>query len=144
MTDLIQGAAVVMLGPDPGDLTDYSCWISQFQINDTRATYVKAPSFSSPAFEDKASAGRASVTMSFLAVPHATAGLLWELYRAQNTRTGELYFDVRWATGSVSASNPRRTGYLVVTDVDAGAAGHGPRRQSKVFPARGVSGWLSS
>lgn len=134
----------MLLGPDPGDLTDYSCWISEFVVNDTRTTFVKAPSFGSPAVEEKAAADQASVTMTFLAVPHATSGLWWELNRAKGTRTGELYFDVKWADAAVSASNPKRTGYLVVTGLDTGAAGFQARRQSKVFPARGVSGPLSA
>lgn len=132
-----------MLGPDPGDLTDYTCWIDSFVINDTRTTYVKAPSFGSPAVEEKAAADQASVSMSFFGVPSTTSGLLWELDRAKRTRTGELYFEWRGSTAAVSSSNPKRTGYLVVKDLDTGAP-LGPRRQSKVFPARGVSGFLAS
>lgn len=132
-----------MLGPDAGDLTDYTCWISEFRIIETRATVVKAPSFGSPAIEEKAAADQAQVAMTFLAVPHASSGLLWELDRAKRTQTGELYFEWKPATGAVSASNPKRTGFLVVTDLDTGAP-LGPRRQSKLFPARSVSGFLSS
>jgi hypothetical protein len=144
VTDLVQGEAVIMLGPDPGDLTDYSCFISEFVINDTRTVHVKAPSFGSPAIEEKAAAYQAAVTMSFLAVPSASSGLLWELDRAKRTRTGELYFEWKGATGSVSATNPKRTGYLVVTAINTGAAMAQPRRQSQTFPARSVSGFLSS
>jgi hypothetical protein len=144
MTDLVQGKAVVQLGPAPDDLTDYTCWISEFVINDTRSTVIKAPTFSSPAIEEKAAANGATVTMAFLAVPDATSGLWWELNRAKGTRTGELYFDVKWADAAVSATNPRRTGHLVVTALDTGAAGFTARRQAKVFPARDVSGPLSS
>jgi hypothetical protein len=143
MTDLVQGEAVIQLGPDPGDLTDYTCWISEFVINDTRTVHVKAPSFGSPVIEEKAAADQYAVTMTFFAVPHASSGLLWELDRAKRTRTGELYFEWKGATGSVSASNPKRTGYLVVTAINTGAA-MGPRRQSHTFPARAVSGFLSS
>jgi hypothetical protein len=143
MTDLIQGEAVILLGPDAGSTTDYSCWISEFVINETRTTFAKAPSFSSPAIEDKAAADQAAVTMTFLAVPHASSGLLWELDRAKRTRTGVLYFEWRGATGAVSASNPKRTGFMVVTAVGTGAP-MGPRRQSAVFPALGVSGFLAS
>ncbi len=143
MTDLVQGEPVIMLGPDPGDLTDYTCWISEFAIDDGRTVFAKAPSFSSPALEQKAGADTASVRMTFLAVPHASAGLLWELDRAKRTRTGELYFEWTAGTGSVSASNPKRTGYLVVTGITTGWAA-GPRRESQTFPARQVSGFLSS
>jgi hypothetical protein len=64
MTDLVQGEAVILLGPDAGSTTDYSCWISEFVINETRTTFAKAPSFSSPAIEDKAAADQAAVTMT--------------------------------------------------------------------------------
>lgn len=138
-----QGQAVVMLGPDPSNLTDYSCWFSEFVVNDTRSTVIKAPSFGSPSIEEKAAADQATVTATFLAVPDASSGLWWELNRAKGTTTGELYFDVRWDPASVSASNPHRTGYLVVTSLDTGAAAYTARRQSKVFPARGVSGPLA-
>lgn len=143
MTDLIQGEAVILLGPDAGSTTDYSCWISEFRILDTRTVHVKAPSFSSPAIEEKAAADQSSVAITFLAVPHTSSGLLWELDRAKRTRTGELYFEWKGATGAVSASNPKRTGFLVVTGIDTGAP-LGPRRQSQLFPARGVSGFLAS
>ena len=143
MAGEIQGEAVILLGPDAGSTTDYSCWISEFVINDTRTVHVKAPSFSSPAIEEKAAADQYAVTMTFLAVPHASSGLLWELDRAKRTRTGELYFEWKGSTAAVSASNPRRTGFLVVTGLGTGAA-LGPRRQSRVFPARAVSGFLSS
>jgi hypothetical protein len=80
-SDLVQGEAVILLGPDAGSLTDYSCFISEFVINDTRTVHVKAPSFGSPSIEEKAAADQAPM---------------------------------------------------------------GPRRQSHVFPARGVSGFLAS
>lgn len=137
--DLVQAGAVILLGRDPGDLTDYTCFISEFRILETRTLVVKSPSFGSPVFEDKAAAGRARVAMTFLAAPNASSGLWWELRRASLTRTGELYFDVKWSTGMLSASNPKRTGYLVVSDLDTGAAAFTDRRQSKVFPARAVS-----
>lgn len=144
MTDVIQGAAVVMLGPDAGSLTDYSCYISEFVINEQRVLTVKSPSFGSPASEQKAGADTASVTMTYLAVPHGTSGLWWELRRARGTTTGELYFEVKYDNVAVSASNPKYTGYIVVSDLDTGAAGYTARRQSKTFPARAVSDPITS
>lgn len=144
MTDLIQGAAVVMLGPDPDNLTDYSCYISEFVINEGRLLTVKAPSFGSPATEQKAGSDTASVVMTFLAVPNASSGLWWELRRAKRTVSGELYFEVKYADTTVSASNPKYTGYLVVSDLDTGAAGYTARRQSKTLPARAVSDPITS
>ena len=133
-----------MLGPDAGSLTDYSCWFSEFVISDVRNTVVKSPTFSSPAVEEKAAAGAVSVTASFFAVPDTASGLWWELNRAKDTRTAELYFEWRGDSAVVSASNPKRTGYIVVTGLDSGAPAYQPRRQSRVFPARDVSGPLAS
>lgn len=144
MTDLVQGQAVIKLGPTPGELTDYSCWFTDFTINPIRTTVIKAPSFGSPAIEEKAAADQASVTVSFLAVPDTASGLWWELNRAMATRTGELYFEWRGDSASVSSSNPRRTGYLVVTGLDSGAPAYQPRRQSRVYPVRDLSEPLAS
>lgn len=144
MSDLIQGRAVILLGPDPGDLTDYSCWISEFTINETRSQVVKPPSFGSPQIEQLASAGAAQVTMSFLAVPDVSSGLWNELQVAARTLTGELYFEYQPAVGSVSPANPKKTGYIVVTDIDMGAPAASPRRQRKTFPARAVSQLITS
>ncbi len=128
-----------MLGPDPDNLTDYSCAIRDFRINDARATVVKAPTFSNPATEQKAASRSFTVTIDFLSAFITTSGLWMELLTALGTTTGELYFE--WTPGddTVSATNPKRTGYLVVTDVDSGMALGQALRQSKTYPARGVS-----
>ena len=139
----IQGPAVILLGPDSGTLTDYSCYISEFVINETRSTAVKAPTFASPAIEEKAAANAATVSMSFLAVPDTTSGLWWELNRARGTRTARLVFEWKGADAVVSSSNPRRTGVIVVTGLGTGAP-LGPRRQALVFPARDISAPLAS
>lgn len=144
MNDLIQGEIVLLLGPDPAHTTDYSCDFSEFVINEARTLVAKSPSFGSPELEQKAAAGTAQVTATFLAVPHASSGLWFELRRASRTRTGELYFDVKYSTAATSASNPRRTGYIVVSDIDMGAGAYQVRRQTKVFPARAVSDPITS
>ncbi len=128
-----------MLGPDAGSLTDYTCAIRDFRINDVRATVVKAPTFSNPATEQKAASVSYTVTIDFLS-PFITSSGLWnELLTALNTRTAELYFEWTPTDDTVSASNPKRTGYIVVTDLDSGMAIGQPLRQVKTFPARGVS-----
>jgi len=117
--DLIQDRPVIMLGPDAGSLTDYSCAFQTFQINERRNTVVKAPTPS-------------------------TSGLWAELFTAMGTRTAELYFEYTPADDTVSASNPKRTGYIVVNDLDTGAPAFEARRQSKTFPARDVSAPITS
>ncbi len=129
----------MMLGPDPESLTDYTCAIRSFVINDSRATVVKAPTFSNPYTEQKAASGSYTVTIDFLSAFVASSGLWQELLTALNTRTAELFFE--WTPGddTVSASNPKRTGYIVVTDLDSGMAVGQPLRQAKTYPARDVS-----
>ena len=143
MSDVIQGRPLIKLGPTADALVDYTCWISEFVINETRSTVVKAPSFGSPSIEEKAAADAATVSISFLAVPSTTSGLWWELNRAKATRTGELYFEWRGEDATVSSSNPRVTGYIVVSGLGTGAP-LGPRRQSLTFPARSISGPLAT
>lgn len=137
-SDLIQDRPIIMLGTAPGDIADYSCSFQTFQINERRNTFLKAPTPASPAFEEKAGAGQASVTVVFLS-PYATSDLWGVLLAAQATRTAELYFEYTPADDTVSATNPKRTGYIVVTDLDMGAPAFEARRQSKTFPARAIS-----
>jgi hypothetical protein len=139
VTDFVQDRATVMLGPDAGSLTDYTCAIRSFVINDARATVVKAPTFSNPFTEQKAASQSNTVTIDFLSEFVTSSGLWSELLTALSTRTAELYFEWTPTDDVVSASNPKRTGYLVVTDVDSGMAVGQPLRQVKTFPARDVS-----
>jgi len=136
---LVQDRPIVMLGPAADALTDYSCAFQTFQINERRNTVVKAPTPANPTFEEKAGAGQASVTVVFLSDYVTTSGLWQELWNAMQTRTGELYFEYTPADDTVGTSNPQRTGYIVVTDVDMGAPAFEARRQSKTYPARDVS-----
>ncbi len=139
MTDFVQDRATVMLGPDPDNLTDYTCAIRSFVINDSRATVVKAPTFSNPATEQKAASRLNSVTIDFLSAFVTSSGLWQEMLTALGTTTGELFFEWTPSDDIVSATNPKRTGYLVVTDLDSGMAVGQSLRQIKTFPARAVS-----
>ncbi len=144
MTNFVQDRATIMLGPDPGSLTDYTCAIRDFRINDLRATSVKAPTFSNPYTEQKAASQSWTVTIDFLSEIITTSGLWIELLTALGTRTGELYFEYTPTDDVVSTSNPKRTGYLVVTDLDTGMAVSQSLRQAKTFPARDVSAPVTS
>ncbi len=135
-----QFAGVFELGPDADTLTDYTCDISALVITAGRATVVKAPSMSNPATEQKAASAFGTVSMVFTSNPNDASGLWQAMYVAQQTRTGELFFQVRYATGSVSSSNPKFTGYIVVAELDTAAPVGEIRRQSKSFPARDLSG----
>jgi hypothetical protein len=136
---LVQDRPIIMLGPDADTLTDYSCAFQTFQINERRNTVVKAPTPSNPTFEEKAGAGQASVSVVFLSDYVTSSGLWQEMLNAQATRTAELYFEYTPADDTVSATNPKRTGYIVVTDLDTGAPAFEARRQAKTFPARDIS-----
>lgn len=129
----------IELGPTPGSLTDYTCWFSEFVIQELWSTVQKAPTPGSPDIELKKSAKSATVAATFLAVPHGTAGLWWELNRAANTVTGELAFAVVYDDDVVSDDNPKFTGVLTVTSLSTGAPAYQPRWQSQSFPARGIT-----
>jgi hypothetical protein len=144
MAHELQRRAVIELGADAGSLTDYSAEVSEFVINQQRILVQKAPSFGSPATEQKAGSGTATVSMTFAANPHSTTGVLAEMRTAQATTTGELYFEVRYSSAAVSASNPKFTGYIVVADMDTGGRIGEVRRISKTFPARAVSDPITS
>lgn len=136
---LVQGLASVMLGPDAGHLTDYTCAIRVFQINERRNTVIKAPSFGSPALEERAAAGQATVTIEFISEFVASSGLWVEFLNAMATDSAELYFEWTPNDDTVSATNPKRTGFIVVSDLDSGAPAYEARRQAKTFPARSIS-----
>ena len=144
MSDRVQEQIVVELGPDADSLTDYSCDFSEFVIEKTRATVTKAPTPGSPNTEQRAASRSHQVRMTYLAIPNASSGLWHELNTAADTATGELYFEVRYQDDAVSGTNPKFTGYIVVTSLDTGTAAWQPRRQSAVVPARGVSDPITS
>lgn len=139
MTSLVQDRPIVMLGPDADTLTDYTCAIQAFVINERRNTVLKAPTPASPFFEEKAGAGQASVTIVFLSAFVASSGLWAELLTAMGTDTAELYFEWTGQDDTVSATNPKRTGYIKVVDLDTGAPAFEALRQTKTFPARAIS-----
>ncbi len=135
-----QFAGVFELGPDSGSLVDYTCDISGFVITAGRATVVKAPTMSNPVTEQKAAAAFGTVSIVFTSNPNDASGLWAAMYTAQQTRTGELFFQVRYSSAAVGADNPKFTGYMVVAELDTGAPVGEIRRQSKSFPARDLSG----
>ncbi len=135
-----QFAGVFELGPDSGSLVDYTCDISTFLITEGRATVVKAPTMSNPATEQKAGSGFGTVSMVFTSNPNDATGLWQAMRAAKQTRTGELFFQVRYSTAAVGSSNPKFTGYMVVAELDTGAPVGEIRRQAKSFPARDLSG----
>jgi hypothetical protein len=139
-----QFAGVFELGPAPDDLTDYTCDIAGFVITEGRVMNVKAPTFSNPATEQKAGSAFGSVAMTFATNPGDASGLWQALRAAMLTTTGELFYSVRYGTAAVSATNPRFTGYIVVGGLDTGAPVNQALRQAQSFPARDLSGPLSS
>ncbi len=139
-----QFGGVFQLGPDPDTLTDYTCDIAGFVITEGRATVVKSPTFSNPQTEQKAAAGFGNVQMTFATNPGDSSGLWRAIRTAMLTTTGDLFFQVRYSTASVSATNPRFTGYIVISGLDTGAPVNQPLRQSQSFGARSLSGPLSA
>lgn len=144
MTAVAQLGAYVALGLDAGSAVDYSADVAEFIITETRAQTIKPGSFGSPNIEAKASAGGASVTVTFNGNPHGSSGLWFLVRSAKQTVSAELYFEYRPANAAVSSSNPKTTGYIVVTELDTGGPMGQVRRQTKTFPARGISDPITS
>lgn len=144
MDDPIQGVAVVELGTGPGSLTDYTCYFSEFLIQKIRNTVRKPASPGSPDIEDKASARSHVVTASFLAEPGDPASPWTAMNVAAESTTAELYFSVRYKAGAVSATNPKFTGYIVVSSLGIGTPVNQVRRQTVTFPARAVAGPITA
>jgi hypothetical protein len=139
-----QFEGVFELGPDAGSLTDYTCDITAFVISEGRATVVKAPTAANPVTEQKAAAAFGSVAVTFAGNPGDASGLWQEMRAAMQTRTGELFFQVRYDTAAVGATNPKFTGYIVVAELNTGAPVGQVARQISTFPARDLSGPLSA
>jgi hypothetical protein len=139
----IQQIAELELGTDPDYLTDYTCEVSEFVILRTREP-VPVTTFATD--ETRVILAKPSwvVRITFLATFHASEGLWWELNEAADTDSGELYFSVVYDAGTVSAGNPKFTGFIQVAGLEIGAPAYTTRRQSQVFPAYSVLGPLSS
>ncbi len=135
-----QFAGVFELGPDSGSLVDYTCDISGFVITYGRATTVQAPTMANPFTVQRGGAQFGTVSLAFTSNPNDASGLWTAMYTAQQTRTGELFFQVRFSTAAVGADNPKETGYILISELDTGAPVGEIRRQSKSFPARDLSG----
>lgn len=139
MAYAVQRAAVVELGLSPGTLADLTCDVSGFVVTVGRTSVVKSASFGSPNIEQRASAGTASVTITFTSQPNTASGLVQLLRAAQATVAGEVYFRVKYQDAAVSPSNPSQTGWITVGDVQIGAPVSSPMVQTQTFPARDVT-----
>jgi hypothetical protein len=140
----VHKGGLIQLGLDSGSLATYSDDFRLFECVRTRGVVLKAPSFGSPAVESKAAATSHVVNCEFATNEGSSSGIWQLMWTAQATTTGELYFSVVVGRGSVSATNPKFTGYLLVTDLGFGSAPNQVRSQTRSFPARAVSNPLSS
>jgi hypothetical protein len=134
----------IQLGTGPGSVTDYSLDISALVINRRRNTVTKPGTFGNPVVEEKASTNQYTVTAVFAGNEGDATGVWAEIWDAMDTDASEVYFEGTFKEGAVSASNPKFTGYIIVTDTDAGGTVGELKQQSKTWPARGVVGPLFS
>jgi hypothetical protein len=140
----VHKGGLIQLGLDAGSLVNYSGDFKLFECVRTRALVQKAPSFGSPEIEQKAAAVSHVVNCE-LATNEGDATGIWQLlWDAQATTTGEVYFSVVVGRGSVSATNPKFTGWLVVDELSFGSAPDSVRSQTRSFPARAVSDPITS
>jgi hypothetical protein len=141
----VQLNGVIRIGPVSGTLVDYSADISALVINTKIETVQRPPTYGNPNKEARKGSIEDQVTLVFNADESPATGLWAVLYdAARNSATGELAFDAVYKSGSVSASNPRFTGILLVSDIDTGTPVNEWKAQSKSFPARNIAGPLAT
>lgn len=135
----VHKGGLIQLGLDPGSLANYSGDFRLFECVRSRALFQKAPTPVSPEIEQKAGAASAVVNCEF-ATNEGDATGIWQLLSAAiGTDSAEVYFSVVVGRGSVSATNPKFTGYLVVAELSFGSVPNQVRSQTRSFPARAIS-----
>lgn len=140
----VHKGGLIQLGLTPGGLANYSGDFRLFECVRSRALFQKAPTPASPTIDMKAGA-ISHVVNCELATNEGDGTGIWQLlWEAQGTTTAEVYFSVVTGRGSVSATNPKFTGYLVVAELSFGSAPSAVRSQSRSFPARAVSDPITS
>jgi hypothetical protein len=128
---------VIMLGPDAGSLTDF---LRFRRSSSTTGAIPSSRRRRSVRRRSRESGGRSGVGVGRIPVRlcdhvRAVAGTV-ERYGDPD---GGTVFEYTPADEARSARrDPRRTGYIVVVDLDTGAPAFEARRQSKTFPARRV------
>jgi hypothetical protein len=125
--------------PDTVSLTEFGAEITSLVINRTRETVARPPTFANAASEQRAGAKADSVTINFFG-DETTAADFWNMaWEATELAPCELYFEATWKLGPVSATNPKFTGIVMVTDLELGGTVNEYKQQSKTWPARSVT-----
>jgi hypothetical protein len=136
--------AQIKIGPVGGTLVDYSSDVSALVIN-TKAEQVARPAtYGAPNKRAAKGALEDMVTLVFNADEQPSTGLWAVMYDALRNGNGELEFSAVYKAGTISASNPKFTGIILVSDIDTGAPVNQWKAQSKTYPARNIAGPLAT
>lgn len=144
MGDQYQLNGTIKIGPVGGTLVDVSDDVSSLIINRKREALTKPPTYGNPNKEMRAGAIEDQVTLVF-SFSEAPSTDLWAvMWDAATNDNGELEFEAIYQTGTISSTNPGFTGIFTIVDIDAGTAVNAWKQQSKTYPARSITGPLST
>jgi hypothetical protein len=144
MSGRIQLGGNIQFGPAPGSLVSYSNDISSVVLNRRRPGQTKPATFGEPETTQKAGADEYQLTVNFFHDEGDVANFWAGVWDAMDTDAGELYFEATLKPGTVSATNPKFTGYVVLVDLDTGGTVGQWKQQGKTWPARAVAGPITT
>lgn len=137
--------AQIKIGPVGGPLVDVSVDVSALVINTKAETVARPPTYGAPQKRSAKGALEDTVTLVFNADESPSTTLWAVMYDAlRNGASGELEFSAVYKSGTISATNPKFTGIILVSDIDTGTPVNQWKAQSKTYPARLIAGPLSS
>lgn len=144
MGEQYQLSGTIKIGPVGGSLVDVSDDVSSLIISRKRESIPKPATYGNPKKEARAGAIEDQITLvySFSEVP--STGLWAVMWDALTNDNGELEFEAIYQDGAIGATNPGFTGIFTVVDMDAGSAVNTWKQQSKTYPARSITGPLST
>lgn len=134
MSGRTQRGAVVELGLDPDNLTDFSDEIASFTIPDNRNTVARRATYGFPDERTSAAGHVRQVNIDFDQEEGDPNGTFAMLRAAQATESAECYFRVRYKDEDVSDTNPEYTGSFVVTGIMIGTAVNQWKSQTQTYP----------
>jgi len=119
--------------------TDYSDEVTAFVIRKVRAQTQVPGTFADADGTTTLGSATHEVTIVFNYDEGDAAGIWAELYAGALSDSGELAFSALYKTGTVSATNPEFTGFLLVADIEIGGTVGELKAQSLTLPAHTVA-----
>lgn len=117
--------------------TQYNSEITSLMINRAVETITAPATFANAITDPNAGPESDSLTINFLGDPLTASSFINALWEAMDTDEKILY----WAatlniSTTVTATNPKYSGQIVVTDLDVGGDVAALRQQSKTYPIK--------